>query len=232
MIAKSKQNRITCVTGCSRGLGRALSIALAARGWKVAGCSRSEEHLDSLRKELPPPHFFGSVDVRSEETVKKFAERALAELGPPDLLLNNAGVINRNAPLTALSDDEISNVLDVNIKGVASVMRHFLPAMEERGQGVVVNFSSGWGRSTSPEVAPYCASKWAVEGLSQAVSQEVAAGVAVVALNPGIIDTDMLRSCFGESAGSYPDAKAWATRAVPFLENLDSSDNGRALTAP
>jgi NAD(P)-dependent dehydrogenase (short-subunit alcohol dehydrogenase family) len=111
-------------------------------------------------------------------------------------------------------------------------MRHFLPAMEERGRGVVVNFSSGWGRSTSPEVAPYCASKWAVEGLSQAVAQEVASGVAVVALNPGIIDTDMLRSCFGESAGSYPDAKAWATRAVPFLENLDSSDNGRALTAP
>ena len=69
-------------------------------------------------------------------------------------------------------------------------------------------------------------------GQAEPVAQEVASGVAVVALNPGIIDTDMLRSCFGESAASYPDAKAWAARAVPFLENLDSSDNGRALTAP
>jgi NAD(P)-dependent dehydrogenase (short-subunit alcohol dehydrogenase family) len=232
MIAMPDLNRIACVTGCARGLGRAVSIALATRGWTVAGCSRSEEHLDSLRKELALPHFFESVDVRCDEAVKGFAEQALAQLGPPDLLLNNAGVINRNAPLTSLSDEEVSAVLDVNVKGVVSVMRHFLPAMEERGRGVVVNFSSGWGRSTSPEVAPYCASKWAVEGLSQAVAQEVASGVAVVALNPGIIDTDMLRSCFGEDAASYPDAQAWATRAAPFLENLDSSDNGRALTAP
>ena len=172
------------------------------------------------------------MDVRLDDAVKEFAEQALAQLGPPDLLLNNAGVINRNAPLTSLSDEEVSAVLDVNVKGVISVMRHFLPAMEERGRGVVVNFSSSWGRSTAPEVALYCASKWAVEGLSQAVAQEVASGVAVVALNPGIIDTDMLRSCFGESAGSYPDAQAWAARAVPFLESLDSSDNGRSLTAP
>ena len=111
-------------------------------------------------------------------------------------------------------------------------MRYFLPAMEERGKGVVVNFSSGWGRSTSPEVAPYCASKWAVEGLSQAVSGEVSSGIAVVALNPGIIDTDMLRSCFGEAASGYPDADAWASHATPFLEGLNASDNGRSLTAP
>ena len=232
MIAIPDQNRVACVTGCSRGLGRALSIALAARDWTVAGCSRSEECLDSLRKELPAPHFFGSVDVTRKEEVESFAEQVLEEIGPPDLLLNNAGVINRNAPLTELSDEEFSKVMDVNIKGVASVMRHFLPAMEERGQGVVVNFSSGWGRSTSPKVAPYCASKWAIEGLSQAVAQEVTSGVAVVALNPGIIDTDMLRSCFGESAAAYHNAETWAIHAVPFLEKLNSSDNGQSLTAP
>jgi len=232
MIAMPDQNRIACVTGCSRGLGRAISIALAARGWTVAGCSRSERNLSSLREQFPSPHFFSQADVKYDEAVKEFAGKVLAKLGSPDLLLNNAGVINRNASLTELSDEEVAHVLDVNVKGVASVMRHFLPTMEERGQGVVVNFSSGWGRSTSPEVAPYCASKWAVEGLSQAVSQEVASGVAVVALNPGIIDTDMLRSCFGEGASSYPGAEAWANQAVPFLERLDASDNGRALTAP
>ena len=81
---------------------------------------------------------------------------------------------------------------------------------------MIVNFSSGWGRSTSAEVAPYCATKWAIEGLSQALAQELPKGMACVALNPGIIDTEMLRSCFGESAASYPDAAEWATprRAV------------------
>ena len=232
MIAVPEDNRIACVTGCARGLGRAMSRILANRGWTVAGCSRSKEHLADLRKELSSPHFFQSVDVRHEDEVRKFAEETLNEVGPIDLLLNNAGVINRNAPLTELSEEEVSRVIDVNVKGVISFMRHFMPAMEERGRGIVVNFSSGWGRSTSPEVAPYCASKWAIEGLSQAVAQEVPAGIAVIALNPGIIDTDILRSCFGESAASYPDAETWAASAVPFLEKLDSSDNGRALTAP
>jgi NAD(P)-dependent dehydrogenase (short-subunit alcohol dehydrogenase family) len=232
MIAVPADNRIVCVTGCSRGLGRAMSLALAASGWTVTGCSRSEEQLADLGDKLPTPHLFRSVDVTDDLAVKAYADEVLDKFGSPDLLLNNAGIINRNAPLTELSDDEVSDVLAVNVKGLASCMRYFLPAMEKRGRGVVVNFSSGWGRSTSPEVAPYCASKWAVEGLSQAVAHEVSSGVAVVALNPGIIDTDMLRSCFGASAASYPDATKWAARAVPFLESLGSSDNGQSLTSP
>ena len=70
--------------------------------------------------------------------------------------------------------------------------------------GVIVNFSSGWGRSTDAEVAPYCATKWAIEGLTQAFAQELPSGMAAVALNPGIINTDMLQSCFGGSASGYP----------------------------
>jgi NAD(P)-dependent dehydrogenase (short-subunit alcohol dehydrogenase family) len=90
--------------------------------------------------------------------------------------------------------------------------------------------SSGWGRSTAPEVAPYCASKWAIEGLTQALSQELPPGLAAVALNPGVIDTDMLRSCWGESAGSSPSPEAWARKAAPFLLSLTTEHNGQALT--
>ena len=122
----------------------------------------------------------------------------------PDLLLNNAATINPNAPLWKVSADEFSYVIDVNIKGVANVIRHFVPRMIERGSGVIVNFSSGWGRSTSPEVAPYCATKWAIEGLTRALAQELPAGMAAIPLNPGIINTDMLQSCFGESADDFP----------------------------
>jgi NAD(P)-dependent dehydrogenase (short-subunit alcohol dehydrogenase family) len=118
----------------------------------------------------------------------------------------------------------------VNIKGVANVLRHAIPIMIANGRGVIANFSSGWGRSTAPEVAPYCATKWAIEGLTQALSQELPPGMAAVALNPGVIDTDMLRLAWGEGASAYPDPEEWARRAVRFVEALSSRDNGRAVT--
>jgi NAD(P)-dependent dehydrogenase (short-subunit alcohol dehydrogenase family) len=122
--------------------------------------------------------------------------------------------------------------VDVNIVGVANVIRHFVPSMVAQNSGVIVNFSSGWGRSTSPEVAPYCATKWAIEGLSQALAQELPEGMAAVAFNPGIIDTDMLRTAWGDGAGSYPKAEAWAERVVPFLLEIGPAENGRPLKAP
>jgi NAD(P)-dependent dehydrogenase (short-subunit alcohol dehydrogenase family) len=112
------------------------------------------------------------------------------------------------------------------------VIFSFLFSMIQRGTGVVVNFSSGWGRSTSPEVAPYCATKWGIEGLTAALAQELPAGLAAIALNPGIIDTRMLRSCFGEGASSYPTPEEWAKAAVPFLTSLGARHNGKALTVP
>ena len=81
-------------------------------------------------------------------------------------------------------------------------------------------------------MAPYCATKWAIEGLSQALSEELPEPLSAVALNPGIIDTDMLRSCWPESAGAYPDADDWARRAVPFILQIGRKDNGRPLTVP
>jgi NAD(P)-dependent dehydrogenase (short-subunit alcohol dehydrogenase family) len=107
------------------------------------------------------------------------------------------------------------------------VIRHFLPAMLEQGRGEVVNFSSGWGRSTAPEVAPYCATKWGIEGLTQALAAELPRGLAAVPVNPGIIHTDMLESCFGPDAASFPEPADWARRAAPFLLSLGPKDNGR-----
>lgn len=161
-----------------------------------------------------------------------WAESVLAEYAAPDLLINNAGLINRNARLWEVPADEFSRVIDVNVKGVANVIRHFVPAMVERARGVIVNFSSGWGRSTSPEVAPYCATKWAVEGLTKALADELPRGMAAVPLNPGVIDTEMLRSCFGAGAGHYADPDRWSETAVPFLLSLGPRHNGESLTAP
>ncbi len=162
----------------------------------------------------------------------EWAPEIIDSFGKPDLVLNNAALINENANLWEVPAAEFDDVIDVNIKGTANVVRHFAPAMIEENRGVIVNFSSGWGRSTSSEVAPYCATKWAIEGLSQAMAQEVPSGMAVVPLNPGVINTEMLQSCFGSSASAYPKADEWAESAVPFLLELGPGDNGRPATAP
>jgi len=172
------------------------------------------------------------VDVSNDEEVKSWASLLLTSHGPPDLVLNNAGVINKNARLWEISAREFSQVIDVNVKGTANVIRHFAPSMAVRKSGVIVNFSSGWGRSADAEVAPYCASKWAIEGLTQSLAQELPSGVAAVALNPGIINTEMLQSTFGGSSSTYPSANEWAKTAVPFLLKLGAGDNGRQLTVP
>lgn len=220
------------ITGVNRGLGRAMLEKFAELGHVVAGCSRSAEAIAELRQRFGPPHDFFLVDVRNDEQVGRWADRVLAGHGPPDLLLNNAAVINENAPLWTVKPGDFGDVIDVNIKGVFHVLRHFLPPMIVRGRGVVVNFSSGWGRSVSSDVAPYCATKWAIEGLTRALAEELPADLAAVPLNPGVIDTDMLRSCFGDDAALYPQPAAWAERAVPFLLKLSRRDNGRPLTVP
>jgi NAD(P)-dependent dehydrogenase (short-subunit alcohol dehydrogenase family) len=228
---KTPESRRIVITGVSRGLGQALVEEFIERGNVVCGCARSAQAVAELGRQHPTPHQFAVVDVSRDSEVRAWAKSVVAG-GPPDLLINNAGLINRNAPLWEVPEEEFSRVIDVNIKGVVNVLRHFVPAMAARGRGVIVNMSSGWGRSTAPEVAPYCATKWAIEGLTRALAEELPAGMAAVPLNPGIINTDMLQSCWGDGANSYPDATAWAARAVPMLLRLGSEDNGRPLSVP
>lgn len=218
------------ITGVSRGLGRAMTTEFIRQGHRVAGCGRSVQAIAVLNQVHGPDNRFAVVDVREDAAVADWARSILDEMGPPDLLLNNAALINRNAPLWEVSQAEFDAVVDVNIKGVVNVIRHFVPAMVTRGKGVIVNFSSGWGRSTDPQVAPYCATKWAIEGLSKALAQELPDGMAAIPLSPGIIDTDMLRACFGGDAGLYPGPEEWARTAVPYLLGLGPRDNGQSLT--
>lgn len=225
-------SRRILITGAGRGLGLAMTEKFIELGHTVVGCSRQKKHVEALAKRFGPPHRFDAVDVSDEGAVGKWAKAVLADGGPPDLLLNNAAVVNENAVLWEVPASEFSRVIDVNIKGIFHVIRHFVPAMVERKKGVIVNFSSGWGRSTSPEVAPYCATKYAVEGLTMALAQELPHGMCAVPLNPGIINTDMLQSCFGGNADAYPTPDKWAKKAVPFLLGIGPKENGKPLSVP
>ena len=218
------------ITGITRGLGRALAEWYMKAGHTVVGCGRNGAEIFDLRFTYPEPHAFDAVDVTEPIKVDLWSERIQGSHGVPDILINNAGLINEPAPLWKISAQEFSRVMDVNVKGTANVIRAFLPAMLARGQGVVVNFSSEWGRSVSPKMAPYCASKFAIEGLTLALAEELPEGMAAVALNPGIINTAMLQKCMPEDAEAYPDASVWAERAAPYILGLSASENGKSLT--
>jgi NAD(P)-dependent dehydrogenase (short-subunit alcohol dehydrogenase family) len=224
--------RTVLVTGVTRGLGRSLALRFAQLGHVVVGCGRTTSAVEELQGLLGEPHGVSLVDVASASEVETWARRVLARHPPIDLLINNAAVINANAPLWEVPEEEFSRVLAINLKGPYHVLRSFLPAMLERGHGVVVNLSSGWGRSGGAEVAPYCATKWGIEGLTRALAEELPPGLAAVALNPGVVHTAMLESSYGKSAKSYPGPDHWAERAVPFLLELGPRDNGRSLTVP
>lgn len=230
---QASDKKTIAITGVSRGIGRAAVELLLAQGHTVAGCARSAPAMGELAQLAGDrPHRFDAVDVAHVGAVRRWVDGVLADFGAPDLVVANAGLINRPAKLWELSAEEVDRVIDVNVLGVVHVLQGFLPAMIEAGRGVVVALSSGWGRSTAPDVAPYCASKYAVEGLIGALAQELPPGLAAVALNPGIIDTEMLRSAWQEGAAAFPDPQAWAATAVPFLLGLGPDDNGASLTAP
>jgi len=218
------------ITGASRGCGRALTEEFIRLGHTVIGCSRTEAAVLELTAAHPAPHRFHVIDVTNDEAVKEWAAQMKGSV--PDLILNNAGLINHPAPFWEVPTAEFDCVVDVNLKGTANVLRHFVPLLLERGRGVICNLSSGWGRSTSPEVAPYCATKWAVEGLTAALAAELPSGVAAFAVNPGIINTEMLQTAFGPSASSYPTPEAWAKTAAPFLLSIKPGDSHVQLSIP
>ena len=225
------QRRIV-LTGVNRGLGRAMLEGFAKAGHVVWGCARNPEQIAELSEQFPAPHRFDALDVADEEAVSAWADSVLSRCGVPDLLINNAAVINTNENLWQVPPKAFHNLIDVNINGVYHVLRAFLPAMIEEGNGVIVNLSSGWGRSTSPHVAPYCASKFAIEGMTRALSQELPPGMAAIPLSPGVVNTDMLQSSFGASASECASPAAWARTAVPFILKLNSEHNGESLTTP
>jgi NAD(P)-dependent dehydrogenase (short-subunit alcohol dehydrogenase family) len=226
----NKTNKKIVITGVTRGLGRALVEKFSELGHTLIGCGRTQPIIAEMNEYFGKPHDFDVVDVTDDNQVAAWSRRILTNNDPPDLLINNAALINKNALLWEISAKEFDAIIDVNLKGVANVIRHFVPAMVARQSGVIVNLSSGWGRTVEREEAPYCCTKWGIEGLTQALALELPEGMAAIPLSPGIINTDMLRTCLGEQAVNYQSAEEWAESAAPFLLKLNAQDNGKPMS--
>jgi 3-oxoacyl-[acyl-carrier protein] reductase len=194
--------KVAIVTGASRGIGRATAIALARRGVRVALAARSRQALVAVEKEIGAGAISVPTDVSDEAAVVALVDRAQRDLGPVDLLVNNAGTLAR-APLDGLDVASWDRVVDVNLKGAFLCTRAVVPSMIERRRGRIVNVSSISGKLGTPLLAAYCASKWGLLGFSAAAAEELRPqGIQVFSVCPGSVNTEMLREGL---PGAKPD---------------------------
>jgi NAD(P)-dependent dehydrogenase (short-subunit alcohol dehydrogenase family) len=186
------------ITGTSKGLGRATAIELSKRGHEVVATARNVATLTEL-----PVAARVELDVTRDESVR----RAFEEVGPVDVLLNNAAEIVV-APLETVPFEEIRRLYEINVFGTLRTIQAWAPSMRQRGSGTIVNLSSVVGRMGLPLTSIYCSTKWAVESLSESLRIELGHfGVRVVLIEPGQIGTGALdapRAFFGENDPYLP----------------------------
>lgn len=186
------EGRVAVVTGGSSGIGRAVARSLGRAGCRLAICARTPETLEEAAASLAREGFevlAVPADVSRPEDVEELAERVVDELGPPDVLVNNAGLA-RFGDLEELSPEDFDTVFGVNVRGVFFCSRAFVPAMKERGDGVVVNVASLAGKNAFPGGTVYAASKHAVVGMSKSMMLELREhGIRVITVCPGSVNT-------------------------------------------
>ncbi len=178
------------VTGASTGIGQACALHLHRAGWRVFAGVRREEDAERLRAQAGERLVPLTLDVTVEDSVRTAVERVRGELGPGGLsgLVNNAGVAVAG-PFEFVPLEEWRRQLEVNVIGVVSVTQAFLPLLRQ-ARGRIVNMGSIGGRSSTPFVAPYAASKYALEGITDALRRELRKwGMWVAIIEPGSIDT-------------------------------------------
>ncbi len=197
------EGKVAVVTGASRGIGLAIATRFAAAGARVAICSRAadaagEKRLADAVEQIEHAAPSGTPVLWLPCDVTRFADaRHLhatvdKELGVPDVIVNNAGLVVR-ARLDEITEDEWDAVVGANLKGTFNVTRVFLPQMRARKSGRIINIASISGRQGTARLTAYCAAKHGVVGLTRALAEETReVGLQVNAVCPGSVDTDML----------------------------------------
>jgi 3-oxoacyl-[acyl-carrier protein] reductase len=194
---ESLKNKVALVTGAGKGIGKAIALALASEGVHVALLSRTEKDLLSVATEINKLGVKSTIvtaDVSKIEEVNAAVTKVQVELGPIDILINNAG-IGTFGKFLELEPAVWENMIKVNLLGVYYVTRAALPQMIERKTGDIINISSTAGRSGSAITSAYSASKFGVFGLSESLMQEVRKhNIRVTAMAPSTIVTDLAQS--------------------------------------
>ncbi|MFB6589435.1 SDR family oxidoreductase [Bacillus thuringiensis] len=232
-MKRKEISKSVIITGVTQGLGRAMVDRFHELGWNIYGCGRSKDKIEELKKQYSKIHDFQVIDVSDSQQVNNWANYILNRHTAPDLIINNASIVNQNAQLWKITAQEFENVMNVNVNGVVNVIRAFVPAMVARKEGIIINMSSSWGREGEAELSPYCASKFAIEGITKSMALELPHGMAVVALDPGgSISTPMLKSCAPQYINESPTPETWSHKAIQYILNITIDENGDSLTCP
>jgi NADP-dependent 3-hydroxy acid dehydrogenase YdfG len=200
-------NQVAIVTGASRGIGKAVAFQLAEQGAKLA-LAGSSEGVYETEKELKEKGFSYvkafQVDVANEQQMQKMVTEVLEAFGQIDILVNNAGIgFFKGVEETTV--EEWERIFAVNVQGVFIGVKAVLPHMKERKSGTIITISSDVGRYTIPNGAAYTATKYAVQGFSGSLAQEVRKyGIRVGTINPGMVDT-----YFANSIQGVPEKRDW-----------------------
>ena len=199
--------KVILITGASSGSGRACADLLHALGYVVYGCNRDPSRVDAPWRKL-------AMDVTDEASVARAIETLIAEQGRIDVVVNNAGLVLAGA-IEDTSLDEAKSQLDTNLFGAMRVCKAVLPSMRARGAGLIINIGSLAGLVGLPFQGLYSASKFAIEGFTEALRLEVAAfGVEAVVVEPGDIATSVVENRVRAAASGEGSAYRDAFRAV------------------
>lgn len=194
------------VTGSGRGIGEYIAKRLAGEGANIVVTGRTTKDIEKVSNEINDEggnSIFIKGDVTIEKDVKNVIQETIKEFGTIDILVNNAG-IGLKKYIWETRVEEFEEVMDVNVKGIFLYMKHIIPVLEKNA-GLIINISSGAGKEGIPMLGVYCASKFAVIGLTESAAAEVK-NVKIVSLCPASVDIGMFKRMFpGEMADLKPD---------------------------
>jgi NAD(P)-dependent dehydrogenase (short-subunit alcohol dehydrogenase family) len=209
------------ITGASRGFGRIWAEAALKRGDQVTATARKLADVADLKERFGDAVLPLALDVTNSEQVHQVVEQAYAHFSKLDILVNNAGT-SLFAATEEASDEQIRGLFDANYFGMVRVLRAALPLLRKQGSGHILGVSSGLGITALPLIGFYCATKWAVEALHEALAQEVKAfGIKVTLVEPGAYATD-----FGKSAQIADALQPYAEFRKQFLTHLANMERG------
>lgn len=198
------------VTGAAQGIGEAIARRLAIAGATIAVADLNWEEAQNVAKSLANDSFAVRLDVSSFDSVKSAVDEVLRRKGQIDVLVNNAGIAGRAAPLWEQTEDDWQRMLAVNLTGVFYCCRAVIPHMRNRRYGRIVNMASIAGKEGNPRMVPYSATKAAVIALTKSLGKEVATeGICVNAVSPAVVHTPILDQL-------TPEQVSYMTQRIPM----------------
>lgn len=224
------------MTGASKGIGLGISAAYLKEGARVFLCARGEAELKRTAAELEkigPDVGYAVADVGDVQQAKNLMEAALSRFPDLSILVNNASILGKRAPIVETDAKTWDEVLRINTSSLFYVTRPLLPALLERGSGSIINVSSSVGRKGKPNWGPYAVSKFGLEGFTQVLAEELRPhGIRVNSVNPGATRTEMRANAYPEEDPlTLPTPEDIAEVFVYLASDESASVTGQAFEA-